>query len=239
MRNTPPDPTAEVEEIDEGAAEVSPEASGDILLSEEDVSTSRTPIPLWKKLTAAGSWVVAAFFLFLVLANGGDQTPRNAVAGASLVAPTNEAEVPADTLGIRFEQLRDLWNSVEHPPLVTSPLRRTPEGGELDSFYYRFDPQAELIGAYRDSDDYLVALLVRANVEHVAVSTIYLHLCHLVNPFSPECLDNYFSLGLGGIELAELTKTGSETTWMYEDNEWRVNVTGNQLTIRVVAPGAN
>jgi hypothetical protein len=80
--------------------------------------------------------------------------------------------------------------------------------------------------------------VARASVEHPDVSTLYLHMCHLINPFSPECIDNYFTTGLGGQTLEELA-TGHSTSWTYEGNEWRVSIEGKLLTIRVLAPDSN
>lgn len=235
MQDTELDPTVEFATDGDGAAPVISDEAAPVA----EKQNARPDVPLWKKLTALGSWIVAAFFIFVVLANSGQRDPQNVVAGATLVTETEPAVIPEGTLGIRFDQIEEAWNSTEQSPELMSPLRRTPETGELDSFYHRFDPQAELIGAYRDSDDYLVALLVRAHIDHPAISTIYLHLCHVVNPFSPECLDNYFSIGLGGLTLAELAETGAENSWTYEDNDWRVTVSDHQLTIRVLSPEAN
>jgi hypothetical protein len=240
MPDTDLDPIVEVEESSTDVAPLLLEAGGQTPDSDAGESPSEpgTPIPFWKKATAGASWVVAAFFLFVVLVNSGEDAPSNVVAGASLITQDGPVELPENTLGIRFDQVQQSWNAAEHPPLITSPLRRTPESGELDSFFYRFDPEAEVIGAYRDSDDYLVALLVRAYIGHEAISTMYLHLCHLINPFSPECLDNYFTIGLQGKDMAELSEVGSEVVWDYEGNEWRVTVGDDQLTIRVLAPNA-
>jgi hypothetical protein len=234
MQATELDPTTEsaIEADDpSGSSETDPPGA--------PVDTPHPPVALWKKLTAVASWIVAAFFLFVVLANAGRQAPENVLGGAALVTGTEQVVVPEDTLGVRFDEVQEAWNSTGQPPEMRSPLRRTPEGGPLDSFYYRFDPQAELIGAYRDSDDYLVALLVRASIEHEDISTVYLHLCHMINPFSPDCLDNYFSIGLGGLQLAELAETGAENSWTYEGNEWRVTIIEGELTIRVLSPGAS
>ncbi len=240
MPDTDLDPIAEVEESATDVAPSLPDAGDETPDSDVGESTRElhTPIAFWKKATAVASWVVAAFFLFVVLANSSGESPPNVVAGASLITQDGPVELPEDTLGIQFDQVRQSWNAAEHPPLIASPLRRTPESGELDSFFHRFDPEAEVIGAYRDSDDYLVALLVRAYIGHEAISTMYLHLCHLINPFSPECLDNYFTIGLQGKGIAELNEVGSEMVWDYEGNEWRVTVGDDQLAIRVLAPNA-
>ncbi len=224
---------------DDGDSGVGLIAEDPLPLSEsEDPADTRTPIPTWKKLTAAGSWIVAVFFLIMFLANGSSDS-RDQGETNSFLLPQGQVEVvPPDTLGIRFEEVRELWNTVEQPPLISSPLRRTPESGEFDSFFYGLDPKAEILGAYRDSDDYLVGLLVTARLDHEAISTLYLHVCHIVSPFSPDCIDNYTSIGLAGKTLAELAETGSETTWTSDGNTWRVTVSDRQLTIRVISPAS-
>ncbi|HEY5889294.1 MAG TPA: hypothetical protein VIW94_01150 [Acidimicrobiia bacterium] len=204
----------------------------------EDPPDARTPIPTWKKLTAAGSWIVAVFFLVMFLANGSSEA-RDQGETSSFLLPQDQVEVvPPDTLGIRFDEVRETWNTVEQAPLISSPLRRTPESGEFDSFFYGLDPKAEILGAYRDSDDYLVGLLVTARLDHEAISTLYLHVCHIVSPFSPDCIEQYTSIGLANKTLADLAATGSETNWMFDGNTWRVTVSDRQLTIRVISPAS-
>jgi hypothetical protein len=212
-----------------------PEDDADGSAELEPVDAASGSVPLWKKAVAVGAWIVAAFALTVAFGNlRGDPAP-DVAAGPVLTSVPVVVEIPSDTLGIRFDEVRELWNSIEQGPSISTPLRRTPENSELDGFRHGFDNSAELIGAYRDSDDYLVALVARASVEHPDVSTLYLHMCHLINPFSPECIDNYFTTGLGGQTLEELA-TGHSTSWTYEGNEWRVSIEGKLLTIRVLAP---
>jgi hypothetical protein len=199
----------------------------------------RDPVPLWKKAVAVVAWIVAGFALIVAIGNlRGEPAPNVTVIPIVTSAPEAVA-APEESLGIRFGEVRELWNSVDQQPSITQDLRRTPENGEFDSFRHGFDASAELIGAYRDSDDYLTALVARASLDHPGVSTLYLHMCHLVSPFSPECIDNYFATGLGGQTLEDLATTGLNTVWEYEGNEWRVSIEGKLLTIRVLAPGAN
>ena len=211
----------------EGEVEGSPEP--------EPGDGARTPVPLWKKAVAVGAWIVAAFALTVAFGNlRGDPAPEIA-AGPVLTSIPVAIEIPPDTLGVRFDEIRELWNSIDQGPSISQQLRRIPEAGELDTFRHGFDSSAELVGAYRDSDDYLVALMARASVEHPNVSTMYVHMCHVINPFSPECIDNYFTIGLGGQTLEELGP-GRSTSWTYEGNEWRVSIEGKLLSIRVLAP---
>lgn len=202
------------------------------------LDAARVPVPLWKKAVAVGAWIVAAFALTVAFGNlRGDPAPEVA-AGQVLTSIPVAVEVPPDTLGVRFDEVRELWNSIEQGLSISQQLRRIPEAGELDTFRHGFDSSAELIGAYRDSDDYLVALVARASVEHPGVSTLYLHMCHIIDPFSPDCIDNYFTTGLGGQTLEELA-SGHSTSWAYDGNDWRVSIDGKLLTIRVLAPDSN
>ncbi|MEX0796669.1 MAG: hypothetical protein WD274_08245 [Acidimicrobiia bacterium] len=204
----------------------------------QPADAARTPVPLWKKAVAVGAWIVAAFALTVAFGNlRGDPAP-DVAAGVVLTSIPVAVEIPPDTLGIRFDEVHELWNSIEQAPSISQPLRRMPESGELDAFRHGFDTSAELIGALRDSDGYLVALMTRSSVEHPNVSTLYLHMCHVINPFSPECIDNYFATGLGGQTLEELA-SGHSTSWTYEGNEWRVSIEGKLLSIRVLAPDSN
>lgn len=222
-------------------AAVPPEDTGDEFdrfPEPQPADTEKSSIPLWKKAVAVGAWIVAAFALTVAFGNLRSDPAPEAVAGTVLPSIPVAVVVPPDTFEIRFDDVRELWNSIEQGPLISQQLRRIPEGGEFDTFRHGFDTSAELIGAYRDSDDYLVALVARASVEHPNASTLYLHMCQVIDPFSPECIDNYFSTGLSGQTLEELT-TGHSTSWTHDGNEWRVSIEGKLLTIRVLAPAAN
>jgi hypothetical protein len=199
----------------------------------------RERVPLWKKTVAVAAWIVAVFALIVAFGNLTEEQAPEVTGSPVLTNAPETVEAPVESLGIRFDEVRELWNSVDQPPSIAQDLRRTPENGEFDSFRHGFDSSAELIGAYRDSDDYLTALVARASLEHPGVSTLYLHMCHLVSPFSPECIDNYFNIGLGGQTLQDLAATGLNTSWDYQGNEWRVSIEGKLLTIRVLAPGSN
>jgi hypothetical protein len=222
-------------------AAVPPENTGDEIDGSPEpqpADPEKASIPLWKKVVAVGAWIVAAFALTIAFGNlRGDPAPE-AVAGTVLTSIPVTVAVPPDTLEIRFDDVRELWNSIEQGPMISQQLRRIPETGEFDTFRHGFDTSAELIGAYRDSDDYLVALVARASVEHPNVSTLYLHMCHVVDSFSPECIDNYFSNGLGRQTLEDLAP-GHSTSWIHDGNEWRVSIEGKLLTIRVLAPDSD
>lgn len=210
------------------------------LESEDSGSESpKGPIPLWKKAVAVGAWIVAAFALTVAFGVLRGDPPADNTVVPLAIAPAETAEAPANSLGIRFDEVRELWNSVDPPPSISSALRRLPETGELDSFVHRFSSGAVLAGAYQDSNDYLVAVVVRAKLSNPDVSTMYLHICHLAHPFSPECIDNYFTSGMEGQTLEDLTATGHSATWEYEGNEWRVTVADDELAIRVLAPESN
>jgi hypothetical protein len=198
----------------------------------------REPVPLWKKAVAVAAWIVAVFALIVAFGNLREEPAPEVTGSPVLTIAPETVEAPVESLGIRFDEVRELWNSVDQPPSIAQDLRRTLENGEFDSFRHGFDSSAELIGAYRDSDNFLTALVARASLDHPGVSTLYLHMCHLVSPFSPECIENYFATGLGGQSLEELAATGHDISWDYEGNEWRVTIEGKLLTIRVLAPGS-
>lgn len=204
----------------------------------QDGAGETTTTPIWKKLIAVGAWLMAVFFLYALIGSL-RQEPATAPSRSPVsLAAAPAAPPPSDSLGIRFDEVRELWNSLDRPPSITQSLRRSPENGQFDSFRHSFDALADLTGAYDPENDYLVALMVRSNLAHPDVSNMYLHLCQMIHPFSPECIDNYFTNGLDGQTLEDLGKAGRDATWVYEGNEWRVTVADNLLTLRVLAPGS-
>lgn len=195
-------------------------------------------IPLWKKVVASAAFVIAIGCLYAVFEIL-DEEPTPGSTGGVPLTQAETLEPPADTLGIHFDDVRDRWNSLEQPPSLTTQLRKLSETGPLDSFLHRFDATTELAGAYRDQDDYLVALMVRTDVDNPSASSIYLHLCHMIHPFSPDCIDSYQTLGLGGQTLEALASGGHEASWDLQGNEWRLSIAGGELTMRVLAPSAD
>lgn len=205
-------------------------------LHETDRGSSR--IPPWKKVVASAAFLVAVGCLYAAF----EILDEEASPGATGGVPLSQVEAvapPIDTLGVHFDEVRDRWNSLDHPPSVTTQLRKLAETGPLDSFLHRFDGATELAGAYRDLDDYLVALMVRSEVDNPSASNMYLHLCHMIHPFSPGCIDSYHTLGLGGQTFEAVAAAGYEASWDFAGNEWRLSIAGGELTIRVLAPAAD
>lgn len=218
--------------------DVEAESSEEATTSEEKSSVLEriSNIPTWKKVTGVAAWMVAVLFLSVLVANlRGDPVPQ----ATGVALPVTDAQpvvIPEESLGVALGDVRALWNTVDQPPTISTPLRRLLEPGELDSFLHRFDTGAELIGAYPDENDFLVALMVRANLKDPAAEHMYLHLCHVVNPFSPDCIESYSESGLNGQTWQEVVESGADASWVYDNNTWHMTVGGNLLTIRVLAP---
>ncbi len=167
------------------------------------------------------------------LADAGGPLPASSPSNAEV-----EPDAPERSLGVGFAGLAEGWNALEQPPFIIRGFIKTPEPGPLDSFLYKFDDSALLAGAYNPSDDYVYALLAKASLHHESVSKMYLHLCYLIHPFSQECIDAYFNQGLAGGSLDEFVDVDHSATWQLEGNEWRLTITDNVQTIRVLAPEA-
>lgn len=202
-------------------------------------STARPAIPAWKKVTAIAAWITAVFFLYVLMGNLRAESTPTGTALTPLDQSTVEEEVPVNSLGVKFDEVRELWNSLDRPPSITKPLRRFPENGQFDSFFHLFETSAVVAGAIDKQNDYIVALMVRSNLGDPDVGTMYLHLCQMLHPFSPTCIDNYFEIGLDGQTLPDLARAGREVSWTFEGNEWSVSIADDLQTIRVQAPGSN
>ena len=200
----------------------------------EGAASEETGIPWRNKLLAGAGFLVAVFAIYAAISNINGSPGTNAISLPPGVDSPAADEAPPDSLGLQFDDVRDQWNSVDGALNISSALRRLPETGELDSFLHRFDPQAELVGAYQDETDFLVALMVRASLDHPQAAILYLHMCHTVSPCATECIDSYQSEGLGGNALAEAPE--GETTWDYDGNSWRLTIEDGWLTLRVLAP---
>jgi hypothetical protein len=208
-------------------------------IPESPVDTApRTAAPwLLRAIGIAAGVLIGLFVIWMV--GGLRASVPEATPATTDVAGVQEAP-PPDTLGITFEDLKEEWNALEKPPLITVDLRRVPESGSLDSFSHRFDESAVVAGAYGE-DDYLVALMVRSSIHHPAIANMHRHVCYLVDPSPRTCIDNYFEKGLGGkkiSKLGKLSEKGHEASWNYKGNQWQVTIEGDIQTIRVIAPTA-
>lgn len=193
--------------------------------------------PAWAKTLAVFAVLMAGAMIYALV---GNLRPAPTVPPAVVALPTNPvvtAEPPPNSLGIRFDEVRSLWNSLDRPPTITQALRKFPEGGGFDSFYHLFDTSAVFAGAIDRESNYLSGLMVRSNIGDPDTPNMYLHLCQIVHPFSPDCIDNYFTIGLNGKSLEELDD-GYHVSWTDEGFEWRVTIEDELQTIRVLATDA-
>jgi hypothetical protein len=159
--------------------------------------------------------------------------PLPAAAGG----PEDPEEIPVGSLGVELSALSEGWNALPDPPFILKGITTTPEAGVLDSFMYRFDEAALLAGAYNPSDGYIYAFMAKTGIGHESRSNMFVHLCYLLYPGTQECFDTYIDeSGLYGEPDEELPEDGYATSWMFEGNEWRVEVENEIETIRVLGP---
>ena len=154
------------------------------------------------------------------------------------VPPANPYPPIPGSLGIYMEQLPDLWNEVSGPPQITRGLTRHNEIGEYDTFIYRFGEWGRVAGAYSPNTDAVYALLVTGQFSGEGTDQLYLHTCHLVAAYSPDCIQSYQDVGLAGLMLAEYADQTREAEWTVGESTWRLEIAGNVLTIRVYGPDA-
>jgi hypothetical protein len=138
---------------------------------------------------------------------------------------------------VRFGELAERWNALEKPPYVLTGISATPEPGALDAFTYRFDSGAVLAGAYNPSDGYIYALMVRASVRHEATASLYVHLCYLLYPGTQDCFDAYVDKsGIFGRGIEELAGSQHDSNWVFDENEWRIEIADDVQTMRILGP---
>ena len=191
----------------------------------------------WRVVTVAGSLVVAALLIVgLAASAGGSDTPEPAV--TVTLPPQNPYPPIPGSLGIYMEQLPDLWNEVSGSPQITKGLTRHNEIGEYDTFIYRFGQWGRVAGAYDPSNDAIYALLATGQFSGEGTEQLYLHVCHLVAAYSPECIQTYHELGLAELTLADYSDQTHEAEWTVGESTWRLEIADNVLTIRVYGPDA-
>jgi hypothetical protein len=146
-------------------------------------------------------------------------------------------EVPVGALDLQFSEISERWNALDEPPFVLKGISTTPEAGALDSFTYRFDGGAVLAGAYNPSDGFVYALMVNAGMQHPLAGGAYVHLCYLLYPGTHECFDAYVEeSGVFGKTAAELGDGDHNALWLFEGNEWRLDIADGVQTMRVLGP---
>ena len=191
----------------------------------------------WRIVTIVGGLVVAALLVIgLMLSAGGRAQPEQGVVVTA--APQEPTQPIPGSLGIYMSQIPDLWNEVSTPPRITKGLIRNSEIGEYDTFIYRFGETEALAGAFDPATEAVYALMVTGLLGNDATAQLYLHVCHLVAPYSPECIDSYQQQGLAGGTLADLADTTHQAEWLLGDQTWRLQVENNALALRVFAPDA-
>jgi hypothetical protein len=155
---------------------------------------------------------------------------------AATATPAQLDEVPVDSLGLRFDDLTTGWNGLPDPPHVLRGIRTNPEPGPLDSFIYTFDSGAILAGAYNPADEFVYALMVKANFADPDISNYYVHLCYLLYPGTQDCFDAYVEeSGVFG-KSPDDWDDGHVASYVFDGNEWRVEIVGDVLTLRVLGP---
>ncbi len=187
-----------------------------------------------------GFWVVVGVGFLLVTLAVVAWWPSSGSPTANTVAPLPTQPPPQaadDSLGITLPELTARWNEASVPPLITKGVPRTPETGRFDAFSYRFNESSLLAGAYDDRTDDLYALLASSWISDENAHRLVIHLCHVAHPYSPDCLEEYFEHGLGGLTLEHYRDVAHNAEWQIEGIRWRLEIVDNIQSIRVIAPG--
>jgi hypothetical protein len=194
-------------------------------------------IPPIYRLAAVGAVLVLA--TGALLAAGGD-TAGSVTADRSSIRAAVPAGPADDSLGVLLVDVSTGWNEVGDPPPINGGIMTSPEPGPLDSFLYRFESGAVLAGAYDPSDGSVHALMARASLHDEAAGSLFIHLCHLLQPGAQVCLDSYIEkTGTFGKTHDDLIGTDSNQTWELGDQTWELEIEADVETIRVGSSAAN
>jgi hypothetical protein len=196
-----------------------------------------TLIEGWGKVTAVGALIVAGILVISLVGSMGDTSPP-AQAVAPILPPQEPDPPVPGSLDVYMGQLTDRWNTVDGEPRIVKGLTRHNETGEYDTFIYRFGEWGRVAGAYDPANEAIYALLVTGQFSGAATDQLYMHLCFVVDPYSPECMDAYHQEGLGGAALEEFTDESHEAEWDLGEDSWRLLIEGNVMTIRVFGADA-
>ena len=190
-------------------------------------------------VTRIGAIVVAVIVIVGVISTlgGGEETPPIPQAAPTPPPDDPHPEVPG-SLDVYMDQVAELWNSVDSPPQIVRGLTRHNEIGEYDTFLYRFGAWGRVAGAFDPDSEVLYALLAAGQLSGEATDQLYLHLCFMVAPFSPECIDSYQQIGLGGASLDDFLDVTHEAEWTLGEHTWRLEIDQNVMTIRVYGADA-
>ena len=193
-----------------------------------------------KALPPSVRWGAAALLVALfgiALFDGGDAPQVQAAGLPDAAAPIVEEPV-VGSLGIRLQEIEQAWNDAGIPPQIRGAFALTPEPGPLDTFLYRFDQGAVVAGAYEPGEGVVYALMLRVGLGHEAISDLNSHLCHLLHPYDQACLDAFADeTGVNGTSVSDFEGRDHAVEWSYEGNTWRLSISGDVETVRVIAPG--
>lgn len=196
-----------------------------------------TLIDGWHLVTLGGAAAVAAILMVSLAVSPSEEpevTPQAFVADEQ---PDPYPPIPG-SLGIYMDQIPELWNTVDAPPSINRGLTRHNEIGEYDTFIYRFGEWGRVAGAYDPNNDAIYALLVTGTFSGPATDQLHLHLCFLVAPYSPECIDSFYEQGLDGGALEDFVDTAHSAEWALGDHVWRLQIEDNVMTVRVYGADA-
>ena len=189
-----------------------------------------------RTLVLIGAAVAVVVVAVSLISSLGTPSPAEPVAVTH--APADPHPAIPGSLGIYMDQVTESWNTVETPPEIVKGLTRFNETGEYDTFVYRFGDWGRLAGAYDPANDMLYALMASGFLSEPATSQLYVHVCHLVAPYSPECIDTYHQHGLGGKALTDFAGLAHQAEWIMGGHTWRLQIEGDILTLRVFGADA-
>ncbi len=186
--------------------------------------------------TAAG--VVIVLLMMFVYMTGDHGSGQEGPTPVAEPAPDPVTGLPEDSLGVEFSEMATLWNGLEQPPIVDGGIARSPETGPFDSFSHKFDESSVLAGAYDPADDAVYAVMVRTSLTDPDINNMYLHVCFMLHPFSPECIADFWEKGMDEASFADYLEEDHFSTWEFEGNEWRLEIEDGVQTLRVISPGS-
>jgi hypothetical protein len=198
-------------------------------------------VGLMATMFRGGYWVTLACSVAVVVFAGAALWPREPTladvvptADTSQDEDTTADEIPEGSLGFQLNELTDLWNDLDQPPKITRGFSLSSEPGLLDGFVIRFDQGASLAGAYNPQDDFVYALSASSRLDHEAATTMYLHLCFLLHPYSQECIDAYWEKGVDGGTPGDYLGTRHSAEWRIGGQTWRLAIVGNVQEVKVL-----
>jgi hypothetical protein len=190
-----------------------------------------------RTLTTILGLLAASVVIAGLVSSFGGGAPQ-AVQEVAVTTPPAKPDPAAGSLGLYLDEVSDSWNTVETPPEIIKGLTRYNETGEYDTFIYRFGEWGRLAGAFDPDTEVVYALLATGWLSEPATTSLYLHLCHMTAPYSPECIEAYQEQGLGGGSLADFTDAAHQTEWRHGEHTWRLSIEDNVLTLRLFGADA-